>query len=303
MKASLPPENKGWYSQTVPSQNGRPVVGNKASERGPGPPSLAGRLVPGRNDAGPKVAVVRAYVRVSKVRGERGETKAQAEARIQSDSNYQRHSCRELAKLHARGLRIVDYTEVVSTLKTDRPERERMLADCNPGDIIVADSISRLQRNMTEALEFWNLCKRRGVTFYVREGGLTNSKDSPVSELVYNILSAVHKFERDGIRERLIEMQETARANGRPPGRKRKVTPAIAAQIQELRDQGLSIAKCAKAVGMREGTVKWYCWNDARNKDGRPLNHREKILADITAKKVDIFEPVDEPEAEAAYAF
>ncbi len=67
------------------------------------------------------------------------------------------------------------------------------------------------------------------------------------------MFAAFAAFEKDRIRERTIEGQARAKAQGKTIGRPAKVSPE---KVSELRQSGLSISSTAKKLGVSEATVK-----------------------------------------------
>ena len=66
------------------------------------------------------------------------------------------------------------YFDVGSGINRDRPELNRLLADCRAGKIdhVITKSVSRLSRNIADALVLCNEMKNCGVTIRFEKEGL-----------------------------------------------------------------------------------------------------------------------------------
>jgi DNA invertase Pin-like site-specific DNA recombinase len=66
------------------------------------------------------------------------------------------------------------YIDVGSGINRDRPELNRMLADCRAGKIdhVITKSVSRLSRNIADTLALCNEVKDCGVTIRFEKEGL-----------------------------------------------------------------------------------------------------------------------------------
>lgn len=117
------------------------------------------------------------------------------------------------------------------------------------------DRFARSTIHLLEALRFF---QATGVNFV----SLTEAIDTttPVGEMVYTLIAAIAKFERDLNRERTKAGLAKARAAGKHVGRPGlMVTDAeIAAKLQEARDRGEKPcqAKIAKELGV---SATWLC--------------------------------------------
>lgn len=114
----------------------------------------------------------------------------------------------------------------------NRPALTEMLGYVREGDTIVCHSIDRLARDLGDLMHLVQTMTRRGVGVRFMKEGLTfTGEDSPMQDLMMHIFGAVAQFERALIRERQKEGQIAARAKGKVPGRKPKLSPE---QVTEL---------------------------------------------------------------------
>ncbi|WP_105215468.1 recombinase family protein [Pseudoalteromonas sp. T1lg22] len=120
------------------------------------------------------------------------------------------------------------------------------------GDTLVVLKLDRLGRDNIDVQQTINLLSDKGINVHSLD---LPTKDLTTSEgkLMLRMFTAFAEFERDRIRERTIEGQARAKAQGKKIGRPRKVTPE---KVAELRSQGLSISKTANQLGVSIATVK-----------------------------------------------
>ena len=120
------------------------------------------------------------------------------------------------------------------------------------GDTLVVLKLDRLGRDNIDVQQTIAMLSDKGVNVHSLD---LPTKDLTTSEgkLMLRMFTAFAEFERDRIRERTIEGQARAKAEGKKIGRPSKATPE---KVAELRNQGLSIAKAATELNVSQATVK-----------------------------------------------
>ena len=94
------------------------------------------------------------------------------------------------------------YKDVMSGVKMDRPELEKLLCEVQSGDMIVCTKLDRLSRSASEGIELISDLNSRGIKVNVLNLGLIDGK-SHASVLITNIMLCFANYERDLIKERL----------------------------------------------------------------------------------------------------
>lgn len=107
----------------------------------------------------------------------------------------------------------------------DRPSGKKLLNDIQHGRIseVVVLRIDRLGRNTTDILNTINIIHQYGVPITSKNEGLTtliNGKESPMSNLLINILSSLSEFQYHQTREKTLEGIERGKLEGKYKGRK-----------------------------------------------------------------------------------
>ncbi|MGV2989569.1 recombinase family protein [Vibrio sp. E150_011] len=120
------------------------------------------------------------------------------------------------------------------------------------GDTLVVLKLDRLGRDNIDVQQTIKALMEKGINVHCLDLP-HNDLSSPEGQLMLKMFLAFAEFEKDRIRERTIEGQARARAEGKVIGRPPKVT---AKRVVELRSQGLSIAKTADFLNVSIATVK-----------------------------------------------
>jgi DNA invertase Pin-like site-specific DNA recombinase len=132
------------------------------------------------------------------------------------------------------------FQESASGGRWDRPELQRLLDQLRAGDTLVVCRLDRLSRSLKDLLAILERLNAAGAQFR----SLTEAVDTtgPAGRMLMQMLGAFAEFEREMIRERTRAGLSEARAKGRLPGRKSKVT---AEQQREIVEAVLSGRKTA----------------------------------------------------------
>lgn len=148
------------------------------------------------------------------------------------------------------------YEDKASGGSTKRPELAKMMDYAREGDTIHVHSIDRLARSLDDLRQLVTSWNREGITVRFHKEGLnfTTGDNTPIAELMLNMLGAVAQFERAIIRERQAEGIAKAVIKGKYKGR--QPDNALHSKIRELRLAGLSIRKIAAEVECNPSTVQ-----------------------------------------------
>lgn len=115
----------------------------------------------------------------------------------------------QLSELRPKFPNAILYADVLSGSKK-RPELERLIEECRPGDVVGFYSLDRLSRQGIHAtLDYLKRLREAGAKIHsLKEPWL--DFDSPCYEIIVSCMAFAAKMERD----RLIERVTTARRNG-----------------------------------------------------------------------------------------
>jgi DNA invertase Pin-like site-specific DNA recombinase len=153
-----------------------------------------------------------------------------------------------------------EFEDKCSGKDTSRPALQAMLKHVRSGDTIHVHSMDRISRNLVDLLTLVKDLTGRGVRIQFHKENLTfTGEDSPMSNMMLQIMGAVAEFERAMIRERQREGIRIAQAKGTYRGRKAALS---AAKAQELRSRaslpGANKAALAQEFGITRQTMYSY---------------------------------------------
>jgi DNA invertase Pin-like site-specific DNA recombinase len=144
------------------------------------------------------------------------------------------------------------YTDKLSGARNDRPELLRVLADLQPGDVLVIWRLDRLGRSTRHLLATIEELSKRGVGFESLHDHIDTT--SATGRLVLTILAGIAQFERELTRERIMAGLTATKARGTRLGRS-PVDADLAARCRELMASGLSPEEAARDVGVSRATA------------------------------------------------
>lgn len=148
------------------------------------------------------------------------------------------------------------FTDKLSGKDTNRPALDEMLKHVRSGDTLLVHSMDRLARNLDDLRRLVRQLTHRGVRVaFVKERLTFTGDDSPIQELLMNVIGSVAMFERALIKERQMEGIAIAKTKGVYKGRKKALSDE---QILDLRDRaaaGVPKAELARQFGVNRSTV------------------------------------------------
>jgi len=158
------------------------------------------------------------------------------------------------------------YREKASGARPDRPELIRMIADLQPGEVVVAEKIDRISRlPLPEAERLVEAIRAKGAQLAVP--GIVDLSDlvadatgvsrivlEAVQDMLLRVALQTARDDYETRRERQRDGIEIARRAGRYTGR--KADTAQHRRIVALREAGMSIARTAELAGCSVAQVK-----------------------------------------------
>ncbi|GAA5787281.1 recombinase family protein [Chitiniphilus shinanonensis] len=172
------------------------------------------------------------------------------------------------------------YREKASGARADRPELLRMVADLQPGEVVVAEKIDRISRlPLAEAERLVASIRAKGARLAVpgvvdlselaaSAEGVSRIVLESIQDMLLRLALQMARDDYEDRRERQRQGIELARSAGKYKGR--RADPHLRASVIDLRTQGLSIAKTAKLARCSTAQVK-RIWA-TRNADAAPAD-------------------------------
>lgn len=157
------------------------------------------------------------------------------------------------------------FSEVISTRLQVRHEFNKCIEYLRPGDTLVCYSLCRLARNHRELLELKDALDANKVSLYSIQGNIDTSNSQGM--LYFHIYSSILEYERNWIRDRVMDGLVAARARGRLGGRKRVLTGKQAKVLYDMyKTMKYSGQEIADHFGIKKPTV-WKYIREFKAKD------------------------------------
>ncbi|MCB1956618.1 MAG: recombinase family protein [Rhodocyclaceae bacterium] len=158
------------------------------------------------------------------------------------------------------------YREKASGARPDRPELQRLIADLQPGDVVIAERMDRISRlPLEEAEQLVTSIRAKGAKLSVpgvvdlselaaASAGTAKIVLEAVQEMLLKLALQMAREDYELRRERQAQGIERAKGEGKYRGRRPR--PDVHRRVIELRSSGMSIAKTAAIVGCSVSHVK-----------------------------------------------
>lgn len=158
------------------------------------------------------------------------------------------------------------YREKASGARADRPELLRMIADLQPGDVVIAEKIDRISRlPLPEAEKLIASIRRKGAKLAIpgivdlselaaESDGVSRIVLESVQELLLKLALQTARDDYELRRSRQRQGVQLAKAAGKYSGRKANLP--IHERIITLRQSGLTIVRTATLAGCSISQVK-----------------------------------------------
>ena len=146
-------------------------------------------------------------------------------------------------------------TEVGSGARSDRKALQDLLARLQVGDTVVVTALDRISRRALDGLRFIQDLADAGVHLVVlAQPEFDTSK--PTGKLLLHVALAIAEWEWSNIRERSIQGQERARAEGKRIGRPPVLTGERRDEVRRRLQGRESVTRLAKLYGVHHTVVR-----------------------------------------------
>jgi DNA invertase Pin-like site-specific DNA recombinase len=154
--------------------------------------------------------------------------------------------------LRAEGIERI-FDDVMSGTRDDRPGLAALLSYAREGDTVTVVALDRLGRSLSGIVKTVEDLHKRGILLRSLREGIDYS--TAVGRMVAGIFASLAEYERALINERAAAAREAARARGKRPGRKPRLSPEQVALAKRMRASGETISTLVGTLGVSRATV------------------------------------------------
>jgi DNA invertase Pin-like site-specific DNA recombinase len=155
----------------------------------------------------------------------------------------------QVAELKAAGC-VEIFQEKVSGAKSDCKQLARLIARLDKGDVLVVTMLDRLARSIGDLQDIVRAVKAKGAALKATEQPIDTG--TAAGKAFLDMLGVFAEFETNLRKERQLEGIEKAKAAGVYMGWPASID---AAQVREMKAQGIGPSKIAKALGIGRASV------------------------------------------------
>jgi DNA invertase Pin-like site-specific DNA recombinase len=157
----------------------------------------------------------------------------------------------QIAELQAAGCSKI-FSERVSSLDAQRPERKAALTYLRDRDTFVVTRPDRLARSTVDLLNTVQDLTKRGVS--VRILSMDINTATATGKLLLTLMAGIAAFERDLMLERQRHGIAAAKAAGKYKGRQ-PTARALAGKVRALKAEGKGIVEITRVTGISRASV------------------------------------------------
>ena len=134
-----------------------------------------------------------------------------------------------------------------------RPAFEDLQKHLRSGDTVITESLSRLSRTTKDLLKVIEEWQAKGITYMSAKESLDFSTST--GKLILSVMASISEFERNMIRERVMEGLVSARARGRVGGRKPTAPHQVEKAIKLYESKTYSLAEIRELTTVSESVL------------------------------------------------
>ncbi len=159
------------------------------------------------------------------------------------------------------------FLDKLSGKTIERPQLQACLKFLRKGDTLMVHSMDRLARNMMDLKGIVKGLTDRGISVqFVKESLTFTGEDSPMANLLLNLLGSVAEFELALNQERRKEGILIAKRKGLYKGRKPVLSADRVTEIRNRVEAGENKAKIARELGISRAGLYVYLGRDKERK-------------------------------------
>ncbi|WP_042234697.1 recombinase family protein [Paenibacillus sp. FSL R5-0912] len=145
------------------------------------------------------------------------------------------------------------YVDKMTGAHMEREQLKKLQQVLRPADTVVVESLSRLSRSTKDLLSILEDWDKRDIVFVSLKEKLDFS--STTGKLILTILSAIAQFEKDMIRDRVMEGLAAAKQRGRVGGRPKTPKFRIEDALKLYAANIYSVSEISKRTGVSRSVL------------------------------------------------
>jgi DNA invertase Pin-like site-specific DNA recombinase len=143
--------------------------------------------------------------------------------------------------------------------KKNRKGLNECLEYLRTGDTLIIHSIDRLCRNLTDLKNIVETLNKKSIQVqFIKENLTFKGDNSPLDNLLLNVIGSVSEFEKSMINERQREGIELSRKKGIHLGRKQTLTDIQVIELKQMNENKVSKSEISKHFGISRPSVYRY---------------------------------------------
>ena len=146
-------------------------------------------------------------------------------------------------------------TEVGSGARSDRQVLKNLRGRLQVGDTLVVTAMDRISRRAVDGLRFIKDVTDAGIHLVVLSQ-LEFDTTTPTGQLLLHLTLAIAEWEWSNIRQRSIQGQERARAEGKRIGRPPVLTPEARQEVERKLCEGQSVNRISQVHRVHHSVVR-----------------------------------------------
>ncbi len=159
----------------------------------------------------------------------------------------------QLDALRAAGCEVI-YTDKMTGTRNDRPELERCVSECEPGDVVVVYKLDRFARSTAHLVTTVYALGKRDIGFQCTTEPAIDTTTS-MGRFIFTIFAALAELDNDIRRERIMAGLAAAKARGRKLGRATVFSDERVAAVRDMLEGGMSMSQVARVTGISRATL------------------------------------------------
>ncbi|OIK14569.1 resolvase [Bacillus sp. MUM 116] len=148
------------------------------------------------------------------------------------------------------------FEEVLSGMRVERPELDKLMDLVKPGDTVVVWKLDRIGRSVKHLVEIMAYFKENDIHFVSLQDNIDTS--TAMGRFVFTIFAGLAEFEREMIVERTKAGLQAAKERGRLGGRPRKSKKRMETALKMYESREFTVNEICQQLNIGKSTFYRY---------------------------------------------